>query len=295
MRLMSFFIYGLASCLAASAFVAASPVAEPEQPQDGANVEHTLNIAIPPDSLSGSTLVSRGDDPSKWWQRWGAVEIWTGGSSRKPVNYGDTRGANLSDIVFALLDASCPPSTNPSGAGCCPGSSKDWQTFYTNALINDDPLWEVDLRQARVRIEGGCFHSEGIRIVLMQLAADALRAFTVKDKGYNCYDTLGRWAGTYCNVPQLVRVNLPNSLLKDEEVRRPAPYNYMHIETWSTDPNNQFGFTKGELRPCKTRRLVDEVMDKYAADILKLFPDWGWFHREAKVIINGYKDCTNEP
>lgn len=58
---------------------------------------------------------------------------------------------------------------------------------------------------------------------------------------------------------------------------------------------NQFGFTKGELKPCKTRHLVDEVMDKYKNDLVKLFPTWGEWHREAKVIIDGYKSCTDKP
>ena len=50
------------------------------------------------------------------------------------------------------------------------------------------------------------------------------------------------------------------------------------------------------LRPCKTRKEVDRVMDKYQGDLVKLFPQWkGPFKREAKVIINGYKDCTDEP
>lgn len=69
----------------------------------------------------------------------------------------------------------------------------------------------------------------------------------------------------------------------------------MHIETWGIDKLTQFPFTKGELRPCKTRHLVDDVMDKYSADLVKLFPKRSWFYRLARVIIDGYKECTDEP
>lgn len=181
------------------------------------------------DNLPGVVLVPRGYDPSTEWQEkvrpspsltniatnksQAHVEIWTGGSSRSPVNYGDLRGSNLSDTIFALLDASCPPANDPLGFGCCPGTkageSTPWKDFYTNALIEDDPSWKVDLRQAFVRVQGGCFYNEPIRIVMLQLAADTLRAFTMEDEGYNCYHTLGQWSGTYCNVPQLVRVSHP--------------------------------------------------------------------------------------
>lgn len=72
--------------------------------------------------------------------------------------------------------------------------------------------------------------------------------------------------------------------------------NYMHLQTWGTDMVNQFAFTKGTLRPCKTRHEVDKVMDKYQKDLVKLLPQWqGPFKRDAKVIIDGDKVCSGEP
>ena len=70
----------------------------------------------------------------------------------------------------------------------------------------------------------------------------------------------------------------------------------MHVETWGTDYYNQFAFTKGKLRPCKTRKAVDNVMDKYANDLVREFPKYkGKFTREARVIIKEDKFCSDEP
>lgn len=68
--------------------------------------------------------------------------------------------------------------------------------------------------------------------------------------------------------------------------------NYWHIETRGIEEK----FTKvGKLRPCHSRHEVDNVMDKYAGDLVREYPKYkGKFSREARVIINGYKVCTNE-
>ena len=42
--------------------------------------------------------------------------------------------------------------------------------------------------------------------------------------------------------------------------------------------------------------MVDKVMDMYQDDIVKLFPDFkGKFTRDARVIIDGAKVCSDEP
>lgn len=131
------------------------------------------------------------------------------------MNFGDARGANLSDPVFKILNEKCPqPNRFSTGAGCC-GRDEDnrlWGTFWTNALIEGDPKWSVARRKVWVRPVSACWATEGIRIVLMQLAADTLRAYARKDMGYNCYDVpevkKKNWDGIYCNMPELVRVSL---------------------------------------------------------------------------------------
>ncbi|KAH6638827.1 hypothetical protein C7974DRAFT_421492 [Boeremia exigua] len=285
----SFVLCGLALCFATFASAAPAPPTDNVEPIVGALTDHTSNI-----TSSSNDVSTLGYDPSYDYHGWATVEIWTGGSQRRPVNYGDTRGANLSDAIFNQLNKVCPPSLRNSGAGICPGSPyhpHGWRYFATNALIKGDPWWQVEPRTAWVRVENGQFANEGIRTVMLQLAADTLRAYTLESNGYNCYGVPGRYTGVYCNVPQLVRINLPVGRVGDWVIQ-----NYLHIETWGTDYDHQFGFTVGELKPCKTRKLVDQVMDKYQGDLVGLFPEWkNSFKREAKVIINGFDSCTNEP
>ncbi|KAJ8105091.1 hypothetical protein OPT61_g10388 [Boeremia exigua] len=290
---------GLALLFAALSSAAPSSLVNNEQPLHHAFVDEPFNIASAPANTAASTLEKRGYDPSTEWQRTSTVEIWSGGSNSAPVNYGDLRGSNLSDTIFTRLNVACPASTGEGSRGCCPGSPQmptEWRSFFTNALVNGDPWWEVQLRQPWVRIQQGCFRDEGVRVVLLQLVAEALAAYTLRSDGYNCYEIPGTWKGHYRNVPHVV--NLPNT--KDDadplDFLQPTYYNYMYIETWSSDATNQFGFTKGQLRPCKTCALIDDVMDKYEKDICDLFPEWNnWFSRDAKVILNGYKVCSNEP
>jgi hypothetical protein len=71
--------------------------------------------------------------------------------------------------------------------------------------------------------------------------------------------------------------------------------NKLHIETWHVKDSKP-PFTKGILHPCKTRQYVDEVMDSKQKQLEDLFPQWkGKFHREAKVIIDGWKSCADDP
>lgn len=75
--------------------------------------------------------------------------------------------------------------------------------------------------------------------------------------------------------------------------------NHWHIETWGIDKYKQFEGTKGlkeAMKPCHSRHLVDNVIDKYKGDILQQFPNYkDKFSRDARVIINGAKACSNEP
>jgi len=69
--------------------------------------------------------------------------------------------------------------------------------------------------------------------------------------------------------------------------------NSMLIETWGTHPKHRFGDVKGSLRPCKTRPLVDQVMDLVQDRLVQYFPEWqGRFRRESRVIINGDAVCN---
>lgn len=165
------------------------------------------------DSSLDDIVSTKGWDPSLSWQGGSTVEIWTGGHGRRPVNFGDARGANLSDPVIDILNEKCGPSGLPTGAGCCGGDEKNrlWGSFLTNALIEGDPMWTVARREVWVRPVHACWATEGIRTVLMQLAADTLRAYARQNLGYNCYDVPEvenkAWDGVYCNMPELVRVS----------------------------------------------------------------------------------------
>lgn len=84
----------------------------------------------------------------------------------------------------------------------------------------------------------------------------------------------------------------------DEDLGYPAELrgNYLYLQTWGAHRRNQFPFTDGELRPCKTRAVVDMYIDKYEKDLVKLLPEWqGPFKRDSKVIIHGDKVCSDEP
>ena len=249
------------------------------------------------------------------------MEIWTGGGSRKPVNFGDLRDRNLSNTMFELMDKQCPPSKWSSGRGRC--TNDDWMEFYTNAVTKKDP-WKVQLRPAWIRTNWAQWDNEAIRIVLMQIAADTLRQFTTLMPDFNCYDVDSPYwvKGTYCNVPQFIKVsglpttskvtqysnlqrqvNLPDtSPFRDQPKGtvgndgEPPKGNYWHLETWGANADQRWQFTEiGELKPCATRYMVDKVMDKYQNDIVKQFPDYkGKFTRDARVIINGDKVCSDE-
>ncbi|KAJ4339862.1 hypothetical protein N0V95_007657 [Ascochyta clinopodiicola] len=252
-----------------------------------------FNITVALNGTSPETVKALGYDPSRDYHGWATVEVWTGGSSSAPVNFGDTRGSALSDKVFKLLDAACPADTSSSGRKCCKDS--DWKIFGTNALIKGDPSWKVVLRKARVKTQAACWESKGIRIVMARIVADTLRAYTRVSRHRNCYEVPGVAGGYYCNVPQFVRVNLPSTNDASGPPSNPTTSNFWHVETWGIDALHQFS-EFGELRPCQTRHIVDLVMDKYANDLVGLFPqEKGWFHRETRVMLDGYRVCSNEP
>ncbi|KAF3032378.1 hypothetical protein E8E12_002343 [Didymella heteroderae] len=134
-------------------------------------------------------------------------------------------------------------------------------------LVEGDPEWTVARREVYVRPVKACWASEGIRNVLERLAADTLRVYARMNLGYNCYDVPAvkneNWDGIYCNMPELVR----------------------------------FPFTITDaFHPCKTRKWVDKYIDKYAKDLIEPLPEWqGPFKRDSRVIIDGFKVCSNEP
>jgi hypothetical protein len=69
------------------------------------------------------------------------------------------------------------------------------------------------------------------------------------------------------------------------------------IETWGTDEGNQFGdVPTNVMQPCKTRQLVDEVMDSMKDRVVTEFPEWkDKFRRETRVILDKFKICNGEP
>lgn len=48
--------------------------------------------------------------------------------------------------------------------------------------------------------------------------------------------------------------------------------------------------------PCHTRDAIDKELDGYKDLCEQQFPDWkGRFSRDTRVIIDGWKVCTDEP
>lgn len=69
--------------------------------------------------------------------------------------------------------------------------------------------------------------------------------------------------------------------------------NFWHAEIWGCP--NQFS-RYGNLKPCGTRSAVDAKLDKYAGELEAEFPPWkSNFKRDTRVIIDGWKTCTDEP
>jgi hypothetical protein len=52
-------------------------------------------------------------------------------------------------------------------------------------------------------------------------------------------------------------------------------------------------FTKGIVYPCRMRQYIDQVMDSNRERLENLFPKSKGKLREAKVIIDGWKSCTD--
>ena len=66
----------------------------------------------------------------------------------------------------------------------------------------------------------------------------------------------------------------------------------MHVEFYGSPAQ----FSKhGNLKPCGTRAAVDAELDKYRS-LEGEFPQWkGHFSRDTRVVIDGYKVCSDEP
>lgn len=220
------------------------------------------------------------------------------------MNWGDLRGEGLYAQVHSLLQNVCPWSDT----NLCPGSPQDptiWLDFTTNTPISDS---QAESKVAWLRILDGQWSSPEARNIMIELAARTLEAYVSQDEGYNCYEQSGK---VYCNVPRYVRVSLYSSTiglrvltivlqvnLPWDDRTHDRQINAMHVETWGTVYGDQFADVspKGSLQPCKTRPLVDKVMDSMKDDLVKEFPDWkDRFSREARVIIDSYRVCTDEP
>ncbi|KAH6638828.1 hypothetical protein C7974DRAFT_409832 [Boeremia exigua] len=164
--------------------------------------------------------------------------------------------------------------------------------FTTKSLVDGTYPFDTKKLEATIFTESVIYATKGIRTVMARIIADKLAAYTKHDKDYNCYEFADE---VYCNVPLEVRVNLPNRCVEDgDKPCFPTP-SFWHVLTGSAGHGKEpspFGY----LRPCKTRTEVDAVMDKYKDDIVKEFPRYGKdFSRDARVIINGYKVCSDEP
>ncbi|UPX10498.1 uncharacterized protein EKO05_0001156 [Ascochyta rabiei] len=105
------------------------------------DVIQSFNVSIPlsesvlsdflTDGTSNDTITALGYDPSYDYQGWASVEVWTGGSSRKPVNVGELTGSALYHTVYNILGKACPPMNNPRGNY---SSNKNWSGFCTKYL-----------------------------------------------------------------------------------------------------------------------------------------------------------------
>ena len=68
--------------------------------------------------------------------------------------------------------------------------------------------------------------------------------------------------------------------------------NYLHVEFYGSPTKLS---QHGNLKPCGTSAAVDVELDNYMS-LEGEFPAWkGHFKRETRVIIDGYKVCSDEP
>ncbi|KAH6644255.1 hypothetical protein C7974DRAFT_407949 [Boeremia exigua] len=237
-----------------------------------------FNFTMPPNNTSDDDISALGYDPSTEWQGWATVEVWTGGSHRQPVNVGNVVGHELHNVVTDTMGRVCG---SPYGKYC---GSIQWQAFKTPYL--QTPPAGIAGAVTWFRTTEAKWANDKIREIMLNIVGRVLYAYTSTPLGTNCYEVPGQ--GRYCNVPQFVRVHLPNT----------SPYAAKRANNWFLElSGSPYKFSKhGNLKPCATRPYVDAELDHYRLDLEREFTEWaGRFKRETRVIINGYKSCTDEP
>lgn len=80
------------------------------------------------DGTFNDTESAFGYDPSKDYHGKATIEVWTGGSTRQPVNAGNVGGMDLYNVVGRALFRTC---NSPYGKYC---DNHSWQTFDTPYL-----------------------------------------------------------------------------------------------------------------------------------------------------------------
>lgn len=131
--------------------------------------------------------------------------MWTGGDKRKPINWGNLRGPELSKEILRLLDITCPWESSDSFFNHKCGNH-DWQFFKTKTIVESTPIvfpFKTETRRASFKTEHAEYATLGVRNVMAKIIAETLAAYTKNEKGYNCYEYSRE---IFCNVPRKVRV-----------------------------------------------------------------------------------------
>ncbi|KAJ4359005.1 hypothetical protein N0V95_002540 [Ascochyta clinopodiicola] len=263
--LISFVFYVWALCFAALVGANVPPTDDAMQ---------SFKVSIPLNDTSNDTITTLGYDPSYDYHGWATVEVWTGGSSRKPVNVGELTGSFLHNTVYNILDKACPPMNNPRGNYC---SNNNWSGFRTKYLWAR-PVYVKECT-AWIKTDDAQWATQELRDIMTNIVGRTWAAYTEQPIGTKCYQVPGR--GNFCNVPRLVRVNMPKT-----SPGHPGWGNFWHAEIRGCP--EQFSKT-GNLKPCGTRGAVDAVLDRYSADLQAEFSEWrDHFRRETRVIIDGF-------
>ncbi|KAJ4338171.1 hypothetical protein N0V87_004148 [Didymella glomerata] len=222
------------------------------------------------DSTLNDTVSDFGYDPSKNYHGQATIEVWTGGSSRQPVN--------AAKVVAGTLDRTCGSQW---GKYC---EDHGWKTFDTPYLKT--PPAGIVQDATYFRIIAAEWANDNVRRMLINIVGSILYAYTMTPLQTNCYEVPGQ--GRFYNIPQLIRVHLPSS-----SPDAPGQENYWDVEFYGSPQQ----FSKhGNLKPCATRPYIDHLLDMYKEQAEQYFPDWqGKFSRDTRVIIDGWKICSSEP
>ncbi|KAJ4367889.1 hypothetical protein N0V86_009729 [Didymella sp. IMI 355093] len=254
-----------------AALVTAAPPTTPPQNLLPFNFTLSLNGTL------NDTVSAFGYDPSKDYHGQATIEVWTGGSHRQPVNAGNVGGMDLYKVVATALDRTC---YSKYGKYC---DNHNWQIFDTPYL--QTPPAGIVQSVTYFRTVAAEWSNDKTREMLLNIVGRILNAYTTTPLGINCYEVPGQ--GRFCNIPQLIRVHLPPS------PNDPKQPNYWDVEFYG-QPSR---FSKhGNLKPCATRSYIDKELAMFKNLCEQQFPDWkGRFTYDTRVIINGWKICSDEP